>query len=194
MNANELADKLKQAYEAITAEYAGFGELLEAETMLRNLQAENDSLKMGFADFGTSDSELAETRAMANRMFLRISELQAEIESLKKEAALQRLSDFTQESESFDRTASHMAGEYVSYDEPVAWMRTNKQWRKEVSWVEKEGFEIPLYTNPAKTLSIEEIHGVWAAGEYYELDKDGQVDVINFTEFAYAILRKAQYK
>jgi hypothetical protein len=40
---------------------------------------------------------------------------QAEIEALKKEAALQRLSDFTQEAESFDRTASHMAGEYVSY-------------------------------------------------------------------------------
>ena len=39
----------------------------------------------------------------------------AEIEALKKEAALQRLSDFTQEAESFDRTASHMAGEYVSY-------------------------------------------------------------------------------
>ena len=40
---------------------------------------------------------------------------QAEIEALKKEAALQRLSNFTQEAESFDRTASHMAGEYVSY-------------------------------------------------------------------------------
>jgi hypothetical protein len=40
---------------------------------------------------------------------------QNEIEALKKEAALQRLSDFTQEAESFDRTASHMAGEYVSY-------------------------------------------------------------------------------
>jgi hypothetical protein len=40
---------------------------------------------------------------------------QAEIEALKKEAALQRLSDFTQEAESFDRTASHMAGEYVAY-------------------------------------------------------------------------------
>jgi len=40
---------------------------------------------------------------------------QAEIEAFKKEAALQRLSDFTQEAESFDRTASHMAGEYVSY-------------------------------------------------------------------------------
>jgi len=35
-------------------------------------------------------------------------------------------------------------------NEPVAWMRTNKQWRKEVSWVKKEGFDIPLYTHPAK--------------------------------------------
>ena len=34
-------------------------------------------------------------------------------------------------------------------------MRTNKQWRKEVSWVEKEGFDIPLYTHPAKTLDRE---------------------------------------
>ena len=44
-----------------------------------------------------------------------IEKQQAEIEALKKEAALQRLSDFTQEAESFDRTASHMAGDYVSY-------------------------------------------------------------------------------
>ena len=51
----------------------------------------------------------------------------------------------------------------------------------------------PLYTHPVKelTLSIGEIHAVWAASNYYELDKDGQVDVIKFTEFAYAILRKA---
>ena len=46
----------------------------------------------------------------------------------------------------------------------------------------------------AKTLSIGEIHAVWAAGKYYELDKNGQVDEIKFTEFAYAILRKAQEK
>lgn len=36
----------------------------------------------------------------------------------------------------------------MNYDnEPVAWMRTNKQWRKEVSWVKKEGFDTPLYTH-----------------------------------------------
>ena len=55
----------------------------------------------------------------ANKVMLEgakmLRQQQAEIEALKKEAALQRLSDFTQEAESFDRTASHMAGEYVSY-------------------------------------------------------------------------------
>ena len=40
----------------------------------------------------------------------------------------------------------------MNANEPVAWMRTNKQWRKEVSWVKKEGFDIPLYTHPAKTI------------------------------------------
>jgi hypothetical protein len=52
-----------------------------------------------------------------------------------------------------------------------------------------------LKAHPAElTLSIGEIHAVWAAGKYYELDKDGQVDEIKFTEFAYAILIKAQEK
>jgi hypothetical protein len=53
-----------------------------------------------------------------------------------------------------------------------------------------------LKSHPVKelTLSIGEIHAVWAASNYYELDKDGQVDVIKFTEFAYAILKKASEK
>ena len=29
--------------------------------------------------------------------------------------------------ESFDRTASHMAGEYVSHNEPVAWMDKERE-------------------------------------------------------------------
>jgi hypothetical protein len=67
-------------------------------------------------------------------------------------------------------------------NEPVAWMRTNKQWRKEISWVEKEGFDIPLYTHPAKTLTDEEIHQV-----IFNLpNKD-----LDLIEFARAILRKA---
>jgi hypothetical protein len=55
-----------------------------------------------------------------------VRQQQAEIEALKKEAALQRLSDFTQEAESFDRTASHMAGEYMSYKPEL----TDEEWNK----------------------------------------------------------------
>ena len=36
------------------------------------LQAEIEALKMGFANSGTHDSELAETRAMAGRLFLKV--------------------------------------------------------------------------------------------------------------------------
>jgi hypothetical protein len=72
-------------------------------------------------------------------------------------------------------------------NEPVAWMRTNKQWRKEISWVEKEGFDIPLYTHPAKTLTDEEI---------LEVAKEmGWRGALGFLiRFARAILRKAQEK
>lgn len=31
--------------------------------------------------------------------------------------------------ESFDRTASHMASEYVSYNEPVAWMNVHDNYK-----------------------------------------------------------------
>ena len=104
-------------------------------------------------------------------------------------------------------------------NEPVAWMRTNKQWRKEVSWVEKEGFDIPLYTHPAnpkydpetgeplidgyplfsglppppvKTLTDEEITEVLNdenIAEYHQ----GNWLVLPYA-FARAILRKAQEK
>ena len=51
------------------------------------LQAEIAALKMGFADSGTSDSELAEVRAFANRQILKNKELQAEVERLQQEYA-----------------------------------------------------------------------------------------------------------
>jgi hypothetical protein len=38
--------------------------------IIRQQQAEIEALKMGFANNGTSDSELAEVRALANRWFL----------------------------------------------------------------------------------------------------------------------------
>ena len=43
-------------------------------------------------------------------------------------------------------------------------------------------------------MTKEEIHAVWASGEYYTLDKDGSIDEFYFADFARAILRKAQEK
>jgi hypothetical protein len=52
--------------------------------------------------------------------------------------------------ESFDRTASHMAGEYVSNTESVAYIN------KDDGLVCAKCFN-PLYTHPAKTLTDEDI-------------------------------------
>ena len=76
MNANELANALKNM------ESGWFDDLTlkEAATMLRQQQAEIEALKMGFANSGTHDSELAETRAMAGRLFLKVQDLEFEQE------------------------------------------------------------------------------------------------------------------
>ena len=74
MNANELANLLEvdSWYKLVTRE--------EIATMLRQQQAEIEALKMGFANSGTHDSELAETRAMAGRLFLKVQDLEFEQE------------------------------------------------------------------------------------------------------------------
>jgi hypothetical protein len=65
--------------------------------------------------------------------------------------------------ESFDRTASHMAGEYVSYNAPVAWGMLDKDGgiydsiSPEEHDREEGAYTIPLYTHPTKTLTDEEI-------------------------------------
>jgi len=106
---------------------------------------------------------------------------QAEIEALKKEAALQRLSDFTQEAD----------------NEPVAWYYENKNG---VSWVsgtqEKHdknfvAVEKPIYTHPAKTLTDFEIKGVLALDECW-IGEDSSMP--NMIAFARAILRKVEEK
>jgi hypothetical protein len=95
--------------------------------------------------------------------------------------------------ESFDRTASHMAGEYVSYNKPVAWGMLDKDGgiydsiSPEEHDREEGAYTIPLYTHPAKTLTDEEIKEL----SEEHLDMDWQTGVI---EFARAILRKAQEK
>ena len=102
MNANELAEIIEHLE---NARYIGAS---KAASMLRQQQAEIERLTM------LCDCMTTESNRKGN-----------EIEALKKEAALQRLSDFTQEAESFDRTASHMAGEYVFY--PVKEQLTDEE-------------------------------------------------------------------
>ena len=95
---------------------------------------------------------------------------QAEIEALKKEAALQRLSDFTQEAD----------------NEPVAWMRLTGDRVTRITLEKVQDSDIPLYTHPAKTLTDEEIEEL--AFEYLEKTDKGIVGVYDFVR---AILQKA---
>jgi hypothetical protein len=102
--------------------------------------------------------------------------------------------------ESFDRTASHMAGEYVSNTEPVAYaMFRDGEYYDAIhpdEYIKTAGeYDIPLYTyTHPKELTDEEItqclnesmdiKGVW-----------GQPMLeLNPVEFARAILRKASEK
>ena len=94
--------------------------------------------------------------------------------------------------ESFDRTASHMAGEYVSYNEPVAWMYEKSNGASKLSFVKEKMLwedmtETPLYTHPVKTLTDGEILKMAADRFHYSEYK-------LVIEFARAILRKASEK
>ena len=86
MDINELANKLSmlRLYEwqefSVPVKPADFH--IEAATMLRQQQAEYYSLLVNH-----------------DKLYAKVVEQKAEIEALKKEAALQRLSDFTQEAE-----------------------------------------------------------------------------------------------
>ncbi len=104
---------------------------------------------------------------------------QAEIEALKKEAALQRLSDFTQEAD----------------NEPVAWMLADKEKEHirsimavQHDFVPEGCVEIPLYTHPIKELGYNNIMGTWWETMPNATSCEGVF------EFARAILRKAQEK
>jgi len=117
-----------------------------------------------------------------------VRQQQAEIEALKKEAALQRLSDFTQEAD----------------NEPVAWMHKtyfpNGLFEEDLVWSKIDESSIPLYTHPAKTLTDEEIKFIAYPFEsvYTTYDKQTDTDTVHtkFDQlgFARAILRKAQEK
>ena len=110
-----------------------------------------------------------------------LRQLQAENEALKKEAALQRLSDFTQEAD----------------NEPVAWIDPRELDMEVSTTVTKNKWDkddIPLYTHSAKTLTDEEILDVWVSSNFVRYTENGQIDEIFFNKFANAILRKANEK
>ena len=153
MNANELADALQETEPYYSTDYKLFD---KAATMLRQLQADYYSLLVNH-----------------DKLYAKVLEQQAEIEALKKEAALQRLSDFTQEAD----------------NEPVAWRNLCVgNIGEDSEWIYNEiGQGEPLYTHPAKTLTDEEI---WQITEDFWKRDWTTLDV----GFARAILRKAQEK
>jgi len=166
VNANEIADKLEQGHwEGGTRE--------QAATMLRQQQEKLTKYEL---------------RHVAQRDRIAILEMQhkqqqAEIEALKKEAALQRLSDFTQEAD----------------NEPVAWFEQDKNMKSIWYQCDKGSPNaIPLYTHPAKTLTDEEIEEVYRTVEqdfYLTESKKPDGGWRNFpVELGRAILRKAQEK
>jgi len=177
MNANELAEALDDL-DLIS----GYKVVAEAQTMLRQQQEKLTKYEL---------------RHVAQRDRIAILEMQhkqqqAEIEALKKEAALQRLSDFTQEAD----------------NEPVAWMHQNPEYpiskhRSQeyniplythpaslVDWSYQQGYQVGKETHPAKTLTDEEIINI--AKEHIHQRLEGER--FGYLHFARAILRKAQEK
>jgi hypothetical protein len=188
MNAKELADELEKDIHWIQDELARKwvvdmlrqqqAELDRAVELYTDKAIENEALKMGFAGNGTSDSELAEVRAQANRWFLKIKEQQAEIEALKQIIDANNL--------------SQNIGQFVKpANEPVAWMFQGAFDISTYVSFEKPNPDIypnptPLYTHPVKELTDEEIIAVGNAVVNLIDSNEG------WLEFARAILRKAQ--
>jgi hypothetical protein len=108
------------------------------------------------------------SEGLLNASATTLRQQQAEIEALKREAALQRLSDFTQEVE----------------NKPVAWYNADDS---SLSFKNHGGGWQPLYTHPVKTLTDEEILKM-AADKFHYSEYKLVID------FARAILRKAQEK
>ena len=179
MNANELADALQETEPYYSTDYKLFN---KAATMLRQQQEKLTKYEL---------SHVAQRDRIAI-LEMQHKQQQAEIEALKKEAALQRLSDFTQEAD----------------NEPVAWMLLGLEDRKpkliNLQVIgHLEGTWIPLYTYeqitpsgflnaskpiyPAKTLTDEEIRHIQAQCHLKDVGYDTFI-----MRFARAILRKAQ--
>ena len=113
---------------------------------------------------------------------------QAEIEELKKELALWRLSKSSEEIEQVGTNPTSVGG----LDKPVGHFYPEGEgatiYDIKFAWKVTGTTEpIPLYTHPAKTLTDEEILALWTQKN----NLNGAKDVV---DFARAILRKAGEK
>jgi hypothetical protein len=170
MNVNELADEVEMwGRDLLALNMKGGVPVIEGAKLIRQQQAEIESLRMGFDGNGTSDSELAEVRAMANRWFLEIQALKQIIDA---------------------NNLSQNIGQFVKpANEPVALV--NNMCNDSIDWkVDPLKLEegTPLYTHPAKTLTDEEIKAVY--GEYFDVENCDWLHL----QCIQAILRKAQGK
>jgi hypothetical protein len=167
MTANELADELDKMIPALPLTV-----LIKSATMLRQQQAEIDAFKLNYYNTGYS-LQLRDKDET-------IKQQQSEIEALKKELALQKLSDIGQEIE----------------NEPVAWIargdNTSVFFDLDCA-LSIDDSPTPLYTHPMRELTDEEINKLWA-----ESHEDGIAMQQGFTTqqhyFAHLILKKASDK
>ena len=133
---------------------------------------------------------------MVEMLRSKVKEQQAEIDALKKEAALQRLSDFTQEAECKHGVDDGACKEcYQEATEPVKELHLSLQKSKQtgellaITYTDDEHriVEVLWQRPPIKELTDEEIYEVWH--DLYERWEEEDT-----LKFARAILRKAQEK
>ena len=171
MNANELAEIIEHLE---NANYMGAS---KAATMLRQQQAEIEELEKENTDL---------RYLIATKLEQQDEQFEKGFKAGKEEGwkAHKFHHPVKEQDESFDRTASHMAGEYVSY--PVKEQDTDCQYCKQGC----------IRCDARKQLTDEEIEKI--AEEFkdvdYTLDDEEAFDVFNHRGFARAILRKAQEK
>ena len=125
MNANELADELEKRH--LLGGYAS-----EAATMLRQQQAEIEALKQ-IIDANNLNQNIGQFVKPTNEPVAWMH--QNPDYAISKHQSLEYnipLYTHPEQDESFDRTASHMAGEYVSY--PVKEQLT--EWEIKECWEE----------------------------------------------------------
>ena len=148
----------------------------------------------------------------ASKAATMLRQQQAEIEALKKEAALQRLSDFTQEA---DNEPVAIRYDFDGYGYQYMDSGSGSDWQTRVEgeflythpaslvdWSYQQGYQVGKETHPAKTLTDEEITEVIkkiaSNNEYvYSLYEDFEgieFSRVGIFEFSRAILRKAQEK